>query len=140
MFELAYYIYPWLAALQFIWRASNNQRTNTKKEFIFSTGQDNRYIEWVPYLQRKVHTLVSRTHCTITSLTSLGILIDGCKFPLHTTKDNTRCRALLEWVRQVQLHPSILGIGCMHPSIFSAATSFTVFCLRFLANIQILHP
>ena len=47
---------------------------------------------------------------------------------------------LLVWVRRVQLHLSILGNGCMNPSIFRPDTCFRLFCLIFPANSQILHP
>ena len=43
-------------------------------------------------------------------------------------------------VRWVQLHPSILGKGCMHPSIFWPDTSFRFFCLIFPLDGQTLHP
>ena len=46
----------------------------------------------------------------------------------------------LERVQRVQLHPSILGNGCMPPSIFRPDTSSRLFCLIFLAIGQILHP
>ena len=46
---------------------------------------------------------------------------------------------LLEWVRRVQLHPSILSIECMHLSIFRGISSFTIICLIFPANVQFLH-
>ena len=48
--------------------------------------------------------------------------------------------SLLDKMRWVQLHPSILGNGCMHPSIFRAATSILIFCLLFPVNVQILQP
>ena len=48
--------------------------------------------------------------------------------------------SFLEQMRWVQLHPSILGNGCMHPSIFRAATSILIFCLLFPVNVHILHP
>ena len=38
----------------------------------------------------------------------------------------------LERVQWVQLHPSILDNGCMHPSIFRPDTSFTVFSSFFI--------
>ena len=58
---------------------------------------------------------------------------------------NLTNRLVLSWpwlarVRRVQLHPSILGNGCMHPSIFRADTCYRLFCLIFSANSQILHP
>ena len=43
-------------------------------------------------------------------------------------------------LERVQLHPSILVNGCMHPSIFRAATTFTIFCLFIPGNVQVLHP
>ena len=46
---------------------------------------------------------------------------------------------MLERVRRLQLHPSIFGNSCVHPSIFRAATTFTNFCLLLHANVQILH-
>ena len=43
-------------------------------------------------------------------------------------------------VRRVQLHPSILGNGCMHPSIFRPDTIIRVLCPIFPTNGQFLHP
>ena len=37
------------------------------------------------------------------------------------------------------VHPSILGKGCMHPSIFRPDTSFRLFCLIYPVNGQILR-
>ena len=51
--------------------------------------------------------------------------------------------ALLVRVWRVQLHSSILGNGCMHPSIFRPdawCICFQVFLSHFPANGQILHP
>ena len=43
-------------------------------------------------------------------------------------------------VRGAQLHLSIWGHGCMHPSIFRPNTTFRLFFLIFPANGRILHP
>ena len=46
----------------------------------------------------------------------------------------------LERVRRVQLHSSILGKWCMHPSIFRPVASFRLFWQIFPTNRQIMHP
>ena len=68
--------------------------------------------------------------CSIKTGAWLEISIHGC----HYTGP------WLVRVRRVQLHPSIWGNGCMHPSIFRPGIAFRLFCLIFPANGQILHP
>ena len=56
---------------------------------------------------------------------------------MKTSDENTG--SLLVWVRRVQLHLSIQGNGCMHPSNFRLDTTFRLLCLIFTAKAQILH-